>query len=60
MEFSGVLTGRCVQIGMCVCVLVKCLFLRGMEMLAFPEVTTIGVFWLCKLFLHMIEKDRCH
>lgn len=30
MEFSGVLTGRCVQIGMCVymcvCVLVKCFF----------------------------------
>lgn len=46
----------------CVCVIVCYLsaFLCGMDMLAFPEVTTLAVFWLCKLFLHVIEKDRCH
>lgn len=56
MESSGVLTGRCVQIGRCVCVREVPFCVFGMDTLAFPEVTNIAVLWLCKPFLHVIEK----
>lgn len=42
----------------CVCVLVECLFV-WYGYAGFPRGDHYSVFWLCKLFLHVIKKDRC-